>query len=433
MNIENHTIQILGDLVKSLPVGTNLGLYYFLWMLLRGELLASRGAVFPALSALGLEAEAVRRSWASMRYGSWRIDKLLESWRDFVKSEDKWVPVRYAGYKVKALDLTAYWRLRLKIALSKHYDSTAGKALKAVVFGLIGEVGKVGEERVILLTDIIRADLDNPSEADLEQEVLKKIADDLKSDEIVALDAGFKLKALLEVGVKAFVLRLAKNFTACRNFLPEDKGGRPSEYGEVIRPLARKYKDNLIEATKPDRTAVFEENGVEIKVEYWDGLILRDQKVSPENTLFWVVAVHSPFYEEPMLFAIPFPMNGQDASGIYLNRWPIEQPPLASKQMIGAHRQFVSSEESSYRLPELTLLAGSILTYLSAKLPPIPTGFWDRKPKRTSGRLRRYLKNIPFSNLSHPKSGRIRKKNSATDHLPKGILGHRRSKPSSTV
>lgn len=398
-------------------------------MLLRGNLLASRGAIFPALSSLGLEDAQVRRSWASMRYGSWDTEKLLENWRNQVKSEGQWDPVEYAGYKVKALDLTAYWRLRLQIALSKHYDSTAGKALKAVVFGLAGEVGTVGEQRVTLLTDIIRADLDDPSEVNLEKELLNQVVTKLKEDEIVAIDAGIKIKALFEAGLSAFVLRLPKNFTARRNFLPEDKGGRPSEYGEIIRPLARSYNGNLIEATAPDRTEFLEEDGIEIKVEYWNGVVLREEKVSEENQLFWVIAVHSPLYDEPILYAVPFQMKGQDAYHIYRNRWPIEQPPLASKQMIGTHRQFVSSAESSYRLPELSLLAGSILTYLSAKFPPIPTGFWDSKPKRTPGRLRRYLKNIPFSNLSQPKSGRIRKKASVTAHLPKGILGHRRSKP----
>lgn len=397
-------------------------------MLLRGELLESRGAVFPALQALGLEADEVRRSWAAMRYGRWDINTLLEKWRSHVKNQENWESVSYAGYKVKALDLTAYWRLRLKIAQSKHYDSTAGKALKAVVFGLAGEVGKIGEQRLALLSEIIRGDLSNPSETDLEEALLKAVQLGLKKDEIVAMDAGFKLKALFEAELARFLLRLPKNFTARRNFLPEDKGGRPLEYGERIRPLERSYNGKVIAATAPDRTEVFRENGIDIRVEYWDELVLPDQKVSEENELFRVIAIHSPLYEKPWLFAVPFPMKGEDAFHIYLNRWPIEQPPLASKQMIGAHRQFVSSEESSYRLPELTLLAGSILTYLAATLPPIPTGFWDNKPKRTPGRLRRLYKNIPFSNLSQPKSGQIRKKASRTDHLPKGILGHRRSK-----
>ena len=87
-------------------------------MLLRGELLESRGAVFPALQSLGLDADEVRRSWAAMRYGSWDINTLLAKWRSHVKKQSNWEPVSYAGYKVKALDLTAYWRLRLKIARS---------------------------------------------------------------------------------------------------------------------------------------------------------------------------------------------------------------------------------------------------------------------------------------------------------------------------
>jgi len=402
-------------------------------MLLRGELLESRGAVFPALQSLGLDADEVRRSWAAMRYGSWDINTLLEKWRSHVKSQANWEPVSYAGYKVKALDLTAYWRLRLKIARSKHYDSTAGRALKAVVFGLAGEVGKIGEQRVTLLSEIIRGDLSDPSETGLEETLLKSVQVGLKEGEIVAIDAGFKLKALFEVGLDRFLLRLAKNFTARRNFLPEDKGGRPLEYGERIRPLARSYNGKVIAATEPDRTDVFQENGMDIRVEYWDELVLPDEKVSEDNVTFSVIAIHSPLYDEPWLFAVPFSMKGEDAFHIYINRWPIEQPPLASKQMIGAHRQFVSSEESSYRLPELTLLAGSILTYLAATFPPIPTGFWDHKPKRTPGRLRRLYKNIPFSNLSQPKSRQIRKKASKTDHLPKGILGHRRSKSPTAV
>ncbi len=162
-------------------------------MRLRGELLASRGAIFPALSSLGLEATEVRRSWAAMRYGSWKLEKLLENWRNRVKSEEVWSPVTYAGYKVKALDLTAYWRLRLKIAQSQHYDSTAGKALRAVVFGLAGEVGKVGEQRVTLLTEVIRADLAKPSEVELEKELLEQVVVGLEKDEIVAIDAGFKV------------------------------------------------------------------------------------------------------------------------------------------------------------------------------------------------------------------------------------------------
>ncbi len=66
-----------------------------------------------------------------------------------------------------------------------------------------------------------------------------------------------------------------------------------------------------------------------------------------------------------------------------------------------------------------------MVTYLAATLPAMPTGFWDRQPKPTPGRLRRVLARTPFPK-SFPLPERIRKKASVVDHLPKGILGHRR-------
>ncbi|MCA9966016.1 MAG: hypothetical protein KC423_17310, partial [Anaerolineales bacterium] len=69
----------------------------------------------------------------------------------------------------------------------------------------------------------------------------------------------------------------------------------------------------------------------------------------------------------------------------------------------------------------------NVLTYLAAVLPPFPTGFWDRTPKRTAGRLRRVLATAKFpqEQLTNPK---LRKKDSVTEHLPKGIEAHRRQK-----
>jgi hypothetical protein len=43
--------QLLSSLVKPLPIGTNLGLFHLLWMLVSGRLLESRGAVIPGLAA----------------------------------------------------------------------------------------------------------------------------------------------------------------------------------------------------------------------------------------------------------------------------------------------------------------------------------------------------------------------------------------------
>jgi hypothetical protein len=92
--------------------------------------------------------------------------------------------------------------------------------------------------------------------------------------------------------------------------------------------------------------------------------------------------------------------------------------------MVGAHRQFVHADESIQRLPELALLAGSILTFLAATAPVASTGFWDRQPKRTPGRFRHTLMGKPFPQ-NYPLPEQLRKKASVTAHLPKGFLARR--------
>jgi hypothetical protein len=397
-------------------------------MLVGGALHDSRGALFPALKAIGLQDEEVRRAWAAMRYGAWQTEDLFESWQAHVAGQGEWRASQHAGYYVKAVDITAYWRPTLKGLRSKHYDAEADKALPAVVFGMVGRVGRVGQQRMALLTDLIRADLTDPSKTALENKLLHQVALKLGEDEMPVLDAGFKLNALYEAGLDRFVLRLAKNFTARRNFLPEYQGGRPPEYGTLVRPLARAYNGKQLAATAPDRVATWQHLGHEFRAEFWDDLVAKSIKPSAENPPFTVVAVYDPRFEQPWLLACPLKLSGPDFWGLYHDRWPIEQLPLASKQMVGAQRQFVSAAASCYRLPELSLLAGSILTYLAATLPPIPTGFWDRNPKGTPGRLRRWLGRTTFSDLSPLPYGRIRRKSSVTDHLPKGVHAHRRSK-----
>jgi hypothetical protein len=47
-------MNILVALTKDFPVGINLALLQFLWMLVSGALLPQRGAIFPALQSIGL-------------------------------------------------------------------------------------------------------------------------------------------------------------------------------------------------------------------------------------------------------------------------------------------------------------------------------------------------------------------------------------------
>ena len=64
--------------MQELPVGTNLALLHFMFMLVSGALLPNRGAIIPALSSIGLSEAAVRRAWVAFRKGAWQISAILD-------------------------------------------------------------------------------------------------------------------------------------------------------------------------------------------------------------------------------------------------------------------------------------------------------------------------------------------------------------------
>ena len=415
----------LCTVLRPLPLGTNLALLHFMWMLVSGKLLNSRGALFPGLLSTGLSATEIRRAWAAFRYGSWDISELLANWHQYVLEQGKWCAHQYEGYRIKAVDLTAFWRPQLKGNPSKHYHAQAGKALPAIVMGIVGTVGSLNGQRCAFPDIFVHVNPDDPREQSLQAEMLNQVAQTLADDEIGVFDAGFKIAELQTAGVARFVVRLAKNFVARRNKLPKWQGqGRPPEYGVKVRPLARHYRDRETAATPPDREVSWTFDDRTLSAHIWTNLVLPDVKPSPDAPSFSVFAIYDPLYTRPLLLAVPISLRADSVHAIYCDRWPIEQLPLAAKQMIGAHRQFVFAPTSCQRLPELALLAGSILTYFAATHPPIPTGFWDRYPKPTPGRLRRALTPLPFPK-TYPLPMRFRKKAAVTGHLPRGILAHR--------
>ncbi len=250
--------QSLANLVEDLPIGTNLGMLHFLWALVSGNLLESRGAIFPALQRMGLDEAESRRAWAAFAQGKWEISELLSQWQRQVEQEGVWAEHCFAGYRVKAVDLVGFWRPTLQNCPSKHYKAEAGKALPAVVLGMVTRVGQMGEQRLPLPTDFIRVDLDDPSEATLTTKLLKHVAETLAKDELAVLDAGFSLKELLAVGVQRFLLRLPTNATARRNYTPEYKGnGRPSEWGKWFVP----YPGRTMERPSKPRPQTARPNG----------------------------------------------------------------------------------------------------------------------------------------------------------------------------
>jgi len=417
----NDTIAVLSILTEGLPVGTNLALLHFMFMLVSGALLPNRGAIFPALKSIGLSDVATRRAWVAFGKGVWQISAILVLWCEYVKNLSGWQEHRYEGYRPIPADITAFWRPALENCPSKHYHPAANRALPAVIMGIIGEVGEINGQRIALPRAFERVHPKDASETRLWQEMLKNAKKSLQEDEILVVDAGVKISDLQEAGIERYEVRLATNFTARRNFLPKHLKGRKPKYGTLVRPLPRNHKGKTLEAITPDETYTWIENERELRAEVWRDLVLNKTEPNENNKIFDVYAIYDPDFDKPWLLAVPLKLKAESVRAIYKDRWPVEQIPLSAKQMVGAHRQFVHNSESIQRLPELALLAGSILTFLAATIPAIPTGFWDRKPKRTPGRLRRTLIGKPF-----PKdatlSGQFREKRSVTAHLPKGHL-----------
>jgi len=366
------------------------------------------------------------------------VQQLIELWRRHVESLAEWKRHAYEGYKPVTADVTAFsrknigtmWRPSLKNCPSKHYHPAAQRALPAVIFGILGEVGEINGQRIALPRAFERVQPKDPSEKRLWHIILKNVHKTLAADEIVVVDAGVKVRDLQTAGVERYVVRLATNFTARRNVLPGYCGlGRKPIYGELIRALPRKHKEKTLPASAPDETQSWEENGLTIRVEIWRNLVLPDCAPNAHNPTFDVYAIYDPCFDTSWLLATPVVLKPVSVRAIYKDRWPVEQIPLSAKQMIGSHRQFVHAEETIQRLPELVLMAGSILSFLSATMPATPTGFWDKKPKRTPGRFRRTLAGQTFPKACPEPvervadlSERLRKKNSVTAHLPVGHL-----------
>ena len=427
-----RVLTVLCALVAGVPIGTNLGLVVVLWMLLTGRLLATRGAVIPGLSALGLSPAEVRRSWAAVGQGAWTAERLLGNWARWVEQDGVWQPHTVGGYHPVAGDTTGFWRPHLRGCPTQHYSAAAGKALPAIPLGLLARVGSAHGQRLGVPVALVRAPAGEPSPRAHDRALVQRAVAVLTPEDVLVVDRAFGVALLQAEQVPAWAARLPKHFTARRASPPPYRGrGRPPTRGVLVRPLARRRQGKLLAATPPDAVTTWEEDGRVLRAEQWTDLVLPEAGTAAPH--FQVVAIHDPRYATPLLVATPLPLAPRAVRELYRDRWPVEQVPLTSKQLLGAARQFVSAPETCQRLPELALLAGAVLNYLAATHEPVPTGFWDRRPRRTPGRLRRLLADAPFP-WNYPWPTHLRTKAAVTAHLPKGWFGqrHRRSSPTDT-
>ena len=228
---------LLSKLLNDVHQGTNLGLFCLLWTLLSGRLLTSRGALFPALTDFGLDKAAVYRSEAALAYGQWKIASLLANWQQIVTEEGQFQPHSHGGIRPVPVDITAFYRAHLSGCVSKHYTSQAGKALPAIVLGLVARVGSVSGKRLCLPRHILRL-TQGERERDFAKRLLSEAASSLQKDEALIVDAGFSLVDVLGIPGIRFVLRGAINFTARQNqLLTQPPPGLPGSRVQQKEPL----------------------------------------------------------------------------------------------------------------------------------------------------------------------------------------------------
>lgn len=405
------TVQVLEQIVKVVPVGTNLALLQLMWAMITGAFLSSRGAIHSALSKAGFEPEEIRRSWRALRWGKWHIYELVQRFRQQVEQTGQWHSHEYAGYRPVAVDTTAIWRPRLQGWVGKLYRQLAGKAMTGIGYGLIADIGQVGEQRLPLIRAIVRGHDAAESETSLKERTVVRAARLLKDNEVLLHDGGISIAQLQAAGAARFVVRLGTNCTARRPYLPVYKGrGRPPTRGILVRPLARKWKSRVLPATRPDVATTFEFEERTITAYGWQGLMRADLKVTDDHELFSIWVFADPLFKTPLVLGTNLSAAPEAIFSLYLDRWPVEQIPLVAKQLLGCQRQFVFKPTSCWRLGELAFLVGNILTWLAVLLPPQPTGFWDRHPKKHrvgyEGSWRRpFFQKIPFLTGNFEKSG----------------------------
>src|SRR5260370_12778002 len=131
---------MLSSVLRDVPVGTNLALFHLLWTLLSGRLLASRGAIIPALADFGLPAPAVRRAWAALAYGDWESNALLTRWRELVLAAGQWQPHCHGGHPPVAPHPVGFFRPPLRDSPPPPYSSPAGQPLPPPPFCILPRI-----------------------------------------------------------------------------------------------------------------------------------------------------------------------------------------------------------------------------------------------------------------------------------------------------
>ena len=283
-------IQAIEYVVKPIGIGTNLALLHLIWAMVSGAFLPSRGAVHTALKMSGRTDEETQRAGNALRVGQWQISELIDRWRTWVIQHGNWEKRTFEGWYAVSCDAVVFPRLKLKGLLAKMYRGVFGKAIPAIGFGVVVEVGHYAGERVPLLFKIVRCQNIKQSESQLKKDLMCAGAKSLGEKGVLIHDAGAGIKDVQHAGAERYIIRLATNCVARWPHMPSEPHGN-RKYGEKIRPLERTSKGVVTPATN-DATEIisFEHQGRIIEAHHWQGVVGDDDKVADDADQYdvWV-------------------------------------------------------------------------------------------------------------------------------------------------
>ena len=340
---------------------------------------------------------------SAMSHGRWQVNACLARHAAMVREQPNYQAVRIGRYTCQVIDMVGFFRPKLQGCKTKHYNGGVGKAIPAIEFGMIAEVGVIENKRTSVLTQVVRMPAKEVKHVKLRQALIVAATKAAGPTTLVLADAEFSAAELLaENAGCSFVIRAAKNCTFERAATHQFKSSGNYKRGDIVRPLERTHNKKVKPATPADQCEIVTHpDGTSVTVKLWFNARLPRsmiKRVAGADTDLakclheapvTVAAIHHPAFHGPLVVVTNArDLTAQELTPAYPQRWPIEVVPLAAKQLFGGARQFVHNPEHCQRLPELYLLTGNMMTCAAAFNPASSTGFWDPKPQPTAGRLR---------------------------------------------
>ena len=146
----------------------------------------------------------------------------------------------------------------------------------------------------------------------------------------------------------------------------------------------------------------------------WRDVVRSNQKVASDQATFTIWVYQDPLYQEPLVLGTNLAAQPTTIFHLYLDRWPVEEVPLVSKQLLGLHRQFVFAAAAADR-PAGISAAGGQHPDTSGGQPagladrllgsPAPAHTWSPAPRAESGR---FSQRVPLGRASSGKTLGVR-------------------------